>query len=147
MGILKNIWNTLFGKQNQREEFGRGGSIEEPVMKVVHNKNEDEIDLEISYLENEVLEPNPEVCDNVQESVNLINSNNIIYNLKTRKLIDYLSETMLGIDKKEAYEKFNISRLDNTVYRLKKKGYIFKTKKINNKFLYFLISKPKKIKL
>lgn len=36
MGILKNIWITLFGKSKKQEEFSRGGSIEEPKMKIVH---------------------------------------------------------------------------------------------------------------
>jgi hypothetical protein len=43
MGILKNIWITIFGKskkqkefEKNQEKFGRGGSIEEPKMKIVH---------------------------------------------------------------------------------------------------------------
>lgn len=38
MGVLKNIWITLFGKSKKQEEFGRGGSIEEPKMKLVHKQ-------------------------------------------------------------------------------------------------------------
>lgn len=38
MGIFKNIWNSIFGKSKKQEEFGRGGSIEEPKLKVAHKK-------------------------------------------------------------------------------------------------------------
>jgi len=45
MRILKNIWITIFGKskkqkefEKNQEKFGRGGSIEEPKMEVVHKK-------------------------------------------------------------------------------------------------------------
>jgi hypothetical protein len=36
MGIFKDIWNTIFGKQKQQEKFEKGGSIGEVPMKVVH---------------------------------------------------------------------------------------------------------------
>lgn len=36
MGILKYIWNAIFGKSKKQEFFGRGGSIDEPKLKVVH---------------------------------------------------------------------------------------------------------------
>lgn len=38
MGILKDIWNTIFGKSKKQEKFGRGGSIEEPKMQVIYKK-------------------------------------------------------------------------------------------------------------
>lgn len=43
MGILKYIWNTIFGESKKQEEFGRGGSIEEPKLKVVHKKESSKI--------------------------------------------------------------------------------------------------------
>jgi hypothetical protein len=43
MGILKDIWNTIFGKSKKQEEFGRGGSIEDPKMEVVHKKESSKI--------------------------------------------------------------------------------------------------------
>lgn len=38
MGILKNIWNRLFGKSKKQEDFSRGGSIEQSKMRVVYRK-------------------------------------------------------------------------------------------------------------
>jgi hypothetical protein len=36
MGILKYIWNAIFGKSKKQEVFGRGGSIDEPKLKVAY---------------------------------------------------------------------------------------------------------------
>ena len=69
MGILRDIWNTIFGIKKEDGKFERGGSIAEPVMKVVHNKNEDKIDVGRTYTENELGEPNPQVCNDVQRII------------------------------------------------------------------------------
>lgn len=39
MGILKNIWNTLFGKTTQESKFEKEDLIGKAKMDVVHNKN------------------------------------------------------------------------------------------------------------
>jgi len=151
MGILKDIWNTIFGKSKKQEEFGRGGSIEEPKMKVVFKKGRKKIKAGRTYTENELGEPNPQVCNNVQESIAPINSqtkfqefikvskpkskkarierpkNSIM--TKEQRLLEYLLKHG-SIDKRTCAEKLGLKRLDNVICELRKQGMNIKNEKV-----------------
>ncbi len=148
MGIVKDIWNTLFGKPKQQEKFQRSGSIAEPVMQVVHNKNDDEIDVERSSAEIELTEPNPQFCNNVQQGENIRpndlsavpkpkkkKSKNIIGQKTLSEIKDYLL-TYGSIDVLTCEQKFKAKSLHNFIWQLRKDGLKIKTEKVflNNEF-------------
>jgi hypothetical protein len=139
MGILKDIWNTIFGKSKKQEEFGRGGSIEEPEMKVVYKKDEEKIKSGSTYTENELGEPNTQMYNEVQECVAPIDSQ-IKFEVSEPKAKRPYKERVKGmvmtkeqevlqyllkygsIDKRTCAEKFGLKRLDNVICELRKQG-------------------------
>jgi hypothetical protein len=148
MGILKDIWNTIFGKPKKEKKYDVGGKIEDHkqcgcsfdfVPVIVQKK----VESGSNYAENELGEPNPQVCKEVQESVNSIDSQikseasepkkedfKKAYNTKVRgfknltkekEVLKYLL-TYGSIDKFFCKEKFGLKRLDNTICKWRKQG-------------------------
>jgi hypothetical protein len=119
MGILKDIWNTVFGKKKQDDKFERGGSIAEPVMKIVHKKSEDKIEAGGSYTENELGEPKPK-----KQNVRSVIGQKTLLDIK-----DYLL-TYGSIDVITCKAKFDVKSLQNFIWQLRKDGLEIKTEKV-----------------
>ena len=141
MGILRDIWNAIFGKKNQENRFERDGSIAEPVMKVVHNKNEDKIPSGSTYTENELGEPNPQVCNDVQKSVNICSNDlpNVepkkkrikkVVGQKTLSEIKNYLLTYGSLDVLTCEQKFKVKSLRNFIWQLRKDGLEILTEKV-----------------
>lgn len=141
MGIFKDIWNTIFGIKKKGNRFESGGSIAEPEMKVVHKKSEDKIPSGSTYTENELGEPNPQVCNDVQKSVNICSNDlptvepkkkrtkSIIGQRTLSEIKDYLL-TYGSIDVLTCEQKFNVKSLHNFIWHLRKDGLKIKTQKV-----------------
>jgi hypothetical protein len=145
MGILKNIWNTIFGKSKKQEQFGRGGSIEEPKMEVVYKKCKDKTEAVSTYAENELVEPNPQVCNEVQERISSIDSQikfevsepkpkkqkikKVVGQKTLSEIKDYLL-TYGSIDVLTCEQKFKVKSLHNFIWHLRKQGLKIKTDKV-----------------
>jgi hypothetical protein len=141
MGILRDIWNTIFGKKNQDNRFERGGSIAEPLMKVVHNKNEDKIDAGRTYTENELGEDNPQVCNNVQQIPSTCSedlpkpkpkrkkSKSIVGQKTLNEIKEYLI-TYGSLDVLTCEQKFKVKSLHNFIWFLRNEGFEIKTDKV-----------------
>lgn len=123
MGIFKDIWNTIFGKKNQYYKFERDGSIAEPVMKVIHKKNEDKIDLGSSYAEN--------VCSEDLSKPKAKNKkpNNVIGQKTLSEIKEYIL-TYGSIDILTCEQKFKVKSLRNFIWHLRKEGLKIKTDKV-----------------
>jgi hypothetical protein len=160
MTIFKDIWNTLFGKSKQEKQFGRGGSIAEPEMKIVHKKSEEKIELGATYTENELGEPNPQVCNDVQKRVNVrsddffvsndlieketktdakfINpiekaKNKKVKNIVGQKTLNEIKEYLItygSIDVLTCEQKFKVKSLHNFIWFLRNEGFEIKTDKV-----------------
>lgn len=127
MGIFKNIWNSIFGKSQKQEEFGRGGSIEEPKLKVVHRLQPEPVGntskevLMEGFIEPSILRPKTK--SKCKESVSSTVLN------KEQQVIQYLLKYG-SIDKRTCTEKFGLKRLDNLICELRKKGMNIKNETI-----------------
>jgi hypothetical protein len=160
MGILKDIWNTLFGKSKQEKQFGRGGSIDEPVMEVIYKRNEDKIDSDPTSNENELEEQNPQVCNDVQKRVNVCSDdlffsnelieketqtdtkfinpiekgkNKKVKNIVGQKTLNEIKEYLLtygSLDVLTCEQKFKVKSLQNFIWFLRNEGFKIKTDKI-----------------
>jgi hypothetical protein len=143
MGIFRDILNTIFGRKKQSDRFERGGSIAEkqeevfknggliaePEMEVVHKVSEDR-----ACAENELSEPNPQVCNDVQKNVNvypdhLQRTKNVIGLKKLSQIKEYLL-TYGSIDTLTCEEKFKVKSLRNFIWYLRKDGLKIKTQKV-----------------
>lgn len=148
MGILKDIWNTIFGKPKKEKKYDEGGKIED-CKQCVSNFDfvpvivQKKVESGSNYIDNELANPNPQVCNEVQDSVNTIDSQikseasepkkedfKKAYNTKVRgfknltkekEVLKYLL-TYGSIDKFTCKEKFGLKRLDNTICELRKQG-------------------------
>jgi hypothetical protein len=142
MTIFKDIWNTLFGKSKQEKQFGRDGSIEELVMKVVYKRNEDKIDSDPTSNENELEEQNPQVCNDVQKRVNVCSDdllthihpkNKKVKNIVGQKTLNEIKEYLItygSIDVLTCEQKFKVKSLHNFIWFLRNEGFEIKTDKV-----------------
>jgi hypothetical protein len=154
MGILKDIWNTIFGKSKKQEEFGRGGSIEQPTMKVVYKKekssselfckpNFDSSNYDAPEVHKSVLVVEPSVISDIEPKTvpadGLINENNVtiptkkknaLVGLKTKIKIGEYFQQFSSLDELTCKQKFKVKSLRNIVSELRKDGFKFETENI-----------------
>lgn len=133
MGILNDIWNTLFGKSNEQKEFGRGGSIDEPVMNIVHKKIKQKKKLEVT---------NPKVFNEVQQSItpNSLKELTTPKSKKTKiksvvgqKTLNEIKEYLVtygSLDVLTCEQKFKVKSLHNFIWFLRNEGFKIKTDKV-----------------
>jgi hypothetical protein len=141
MGIIKDIWNTIFGKKRQENRFERGGSIAEPEMKVVHKKSEDKIESGSTYTENEFLEFDSEnlkskenkmdsqIKFEVSEPTKNKKAKNVVGQKTLSEIKDYLL-TYGSIDVITCKAKFDVKSLKNFIWQLRKDGLEILTEKV-----------------
>ena len=130
MGILRDIWTAIFGKKNKADRFERGGSIAEPVMKVVHNKNEDKIDAGRTYTENELGEPNPACSEDLSKHKPKNRKSKSIVGQKTLNEIKEYLITYGSLDVLTCEQKFKVKSLHNFIWFLRNEGFEIKTDKV-----------------
>jgi hypothetical protein len=133
MSLLTDIFRTFFGKPKKQDNFGNGGDFFKPEMNVVHKKNEQEKELEVT---------NHQVCNEVQESI-IPNSTKELTTPKPKKervrsvigqktlseIKDYLL-TYGSIDVLTCEQKFKVKSLHNFIWHLRKEGLKIKTNKV-----------------
>jgi len=141
MGILKNIWNTIFGIKKEDNRFERSGSIDQPAMKVIHKKIEDKIESGSTFTENELGESNPQLCNDVQESANVSpydlptlkpkkkNNKSIVGQKTLNEIKEYLT-TYGSLDVLTCEKKFKVKSLHNFIWFLRNEGFEIKTDKV-----------------
>ena len=141
MGILKDIWNTIFGIKKEDNRFERGGSIDQPAMKVIHKKIEDKIESGSTFTENELGEPSPKVCNDVQESVNVCSDDLSIPKPKKKRIKKVVGQKTLSeiknylltygsLDVLTCEQKFKVKSLRNFIWQLRKDGLEILTEKV-----------------
>jgi hypothetical protein len=142
MGILKDIWNTIFGKKRKNSKFERGGSIDEPEMKVVYMKSEDKIKSGATYTENEFLEFDSEnlkskenkmdsqIKFEVSEPTKKKKTKNVVGQKKLSEIKDYLL-TYGSLDALTCEQKFKVKSLRNFIWFLRNEGFEIKTDKVD----------------
>ena len=128
MGILRNIWNMLFGK-SQKEETTEVLEVKEPKLKVVHKK-EKEVAGAI-YLGKEV-KPKEEVV--VQDVVSTEkqkkkNVKRVIGQKTLSEIKDYLIKYG-SLDVLTCEQMFEVKSLHNFIWQLRKDGLKIKTDKV-----------------
>lgn len=155
MGILKDIWNTIFGKKKEDDKFERGGEIFKPEIRVVYKKNEDKIDLGSTHIENELGEPNPQLCNHISDRDNFFVSNDLIEKEKKadakfefpvqkskirlnkkiigQKTLNEIKEYLItygSLDVLTCEQKFKVKSLRNFIWFLRNEGFEIKTDKV-----------------
>jgi hypothetical protein len=128
MGILRNIWNMLFGN-SQKEETTEVLEVKEPKLKVVHKK-EKEVAGAI-YLGKEV-KPKEEVV--VQDVVSTEkqkkkNVKRVIGQKTLSEIKDYLIKYG-SLDVLTCEQMFEVKSLHNFIWQLRKDGLKIKTDKV-----------------
>jgi len=114
MGILRNIWNTLFGR-SQKEETIEVLEFKEPKLEVVHkNKKEENVE--------------PENVLPVEKQK--IKSKKVVIGQKTLfEVKDYLLKYG-SIDVLTCEQIFKVKSLHNFIWQLRKEGFKIKTDKV-----------------
>lgn len=103
MGILKNIWNTIFGKTKKQEVKSElGNTYTENELSSLSSKGDNE-------------QPIITKKEDTEKKVKARSLN------KEQKVIEYLKKYG-SIDKMTCAEKFNLKRLDNLICELRKQG-------------------------
>jgi hypothetical protein len=128
MGILRNIWNMLFGN-SQKEETTEVLEVKEPKLKVVHKK-EKEVAGAI-YLGKEV-KPKEEVV--VQDVIPIEkqkkkNVKRVIGQKTLSEIKDYLIKYG-SLDVLTCEQMFEVKSLHNFIWQLRKDGLKIKTDKV-----------------
>lgn len=122
MGILKDIWNTFFGKKSQDSKSETGCSIEEHNPLSNYKGNQDEIRAGRTYTENELGEP---VVDKVSEPKKESTEKPRVRGFKNLTKEQGILKHLLehgSIDKITCAQKFGLKRLDNFICELRKQG-------------------------
>lgn len=128
MGILRNIWNMLFGK-SQKEETTEVLEVKEPKLKVVHKKKKEVAGA--IYLGKEV-KPKEEVV--VQDVVSTEkqkkkNVKRVIGQKTLSEIKDYLIKYG-SLDVLTCEQMFEVKSLHNFIWQLRKDGLKIKTDKV-----------------
>lgn len=128
MGILRNIWNMLFGK-SQKEETTEVLEVKEPKLKVVHKK-EKELAGAI-YLGKEVKPKKEVVVQDVipTEKQKKKNVKRVIGQKTLSEIKDYLIKYG-SLDVLTCEQMFEVKSLHNFIWQLRKDGLKIKTDKV-----------------
>ena len=128
MGILRNIWNMLFGK-SQKEETTEVLEVKEPKLKVVHKK-EKELAGAI-YLGKEVKPKEELVVQDVIpiEKQKKKNVKRVIGQKTLSEIKDYLIKYG-SLDVLTCEQMFEVKSLHNFIWQLRKDGLKIKTDKV-----------------
>jgi hypothetical protein len=128
MGILRNIWNMLFGK-SQKEETTEVLEVKEPKLKVVHKK-EKELAGAI-YLGKEVKPKEEVVAQDVipTEKQKKKNVKRVIGQKTLSEIKDYLIKYG-SLDVLTCEQMFEVKSLHNFIWQLRKDGLKIKTDKV-----------------
>ena len=147
MGILKNIWNTIFGKSKKQDNFSKGVDIFNPEMKVVHKKESPKVIA--GYASGDTTPDNSKTChhqhtNNFFASKEILSkeektdsfksekkksSRNVIGQKTLSEIKDYLL-TYGSIDVLTCEQKFKVKSLQNFIWHLRKDGLKIKTDKV-----------------
>jgi hypothetical protein len=131
MGILRDIWNTIFGIKKEDDKFERGGSIAEPEMKIVHKKSEEKIDAGRTYTENELGEANPACSEDLPKHKPKKRKSKSIVGQKTLNEIKEYLITYGSLDVLTCEQKFKVKSLHNFIWFLRNEGFEIKTDKVS----------------
>lgn len=128
MGILRNIWNMLFGN-SQKEETTEVLEVKEPKLKVVHKK-EKEVSGAI-YLGKEVKPKKEVVVQDVipTEKQKKKNVKRVIGQKTLSEIKDYLIKYG-SLDVLTCEQMFEVKSLHNFIWQLRKDGLKIKTDKV-----------------
>lgn len=128
MGILRNIWNMLFGN-SQKEETTEVLEVKEPKLKVVHKK-EKEVAGAI-YLGKEVKPKEEVVVQDVipTEKQKKKNVKRVIGQKTLSEIKDYLIKYG-SLDVLTCEQMFEVKSLHNFIWQLRKDGLKIKTDKV-----------------
>ena len=128
MGILRNIWNMLFGN-SQKEETTEFLEVKEPKLKVVHKK-EKEVSGAI-YLGKEVKPKEEVVVQDVlpTEKQKKKNVKRVIGQKTLSEIKDYLIKYG-SLDVLTCEQMFEVKSLHNFIWQLRKDGLKIKTDKV-----------------
>jgi hypothetical protein len=148
MNLFKKIWKTFFDKAPKKDNFDRAGSIDEPILKVAHKKDDSsmpqgeddfsknsKIEIGRTFVEHELGDPQPSLRDDIEALTTpavtskseaprfkkLRNQRRRERAGKERKVRLYL-EKYGSIDKETSALLFGVKRLDCMILSLRKKG-------------------------
>jgi hypothetical protein len=129
MGILRNIWNTIFGK-SQKEETTEVLEVKETKLKVVHKKKKEVAGA--IYLGKQIKEKkeNVEPENLLPVEKQKIKSKKVVIGQKTLfEVKDYLLKYG-SIDVLTCEQIFKVKSLHNFIWQLRKEGLKIKTDKV-----------------
>ena len=158
MGILKDIWQTIFGKSKKKETYDtnafdlseKGGLISKLQMKVVHKKekssselfckpNFDSSNYDAPEVHQSVMVVEPSVISDIEPKIISADGNNVtiptkkknaLVGLKTKIKIGQYFEEFGSLDELTCEQKFKVKSLRNIVSELRKDGFKFETENI-----------------
>ena len=107
----------------------------------MNKQSEEKIQLGSTYTENELGEPNPQVCNDVQKNVNICSNDLPTAEPKKKRVKSIIGQRTLSeikdyllahgsIDVLTCEEKFNVKSLHNFIWHLRKEGLKIKTEKV-----------------
>jgi hypothetical protein len=124
MGILRNIWNTLFGK-SKKEETTEVLEVKEPVLKVVHKKKKEED----FFASNDIIEKEKKIDSEFLNLPIKKRTKNVVGQKTLNEIKEYLI-TYGSLDVLTCEQKFKVKSLHNFIWFLRNEGLEIKTDKV-----------------
>jgi hypothetical protein len=124
MGILRNIWNTLFGK-SKKEETAEVLEVKEPVLKVVHKKKKEED----FFASNDIIEKEKKMDSEFLNLPIKKRTKNVVGQKTLNEIKEYLI-TYGSLDVLTCEQKFKVKSLHNFIWFLRNEGLEIKTDKV-----------------
>ena len=124
MGILRNIWNTLFGK-SKKEETTEILEVKEPKLKVVHKKEKEED----FFASNDIIEKEKKMDSEFLNLPIKKRTKNVVGQKTLNEIKEYLI-TYGSLDVLTCEQKFKVKSLHNFIWFLRNEGLEIKTDKV-----------------
>jgi len=124
MGILRNIWNTLFGK-SKKEETAEVLEVKEPVLKLVHKKKKEED----FFASNDIIKKEKKMDSEFLNLPIKKRTKNVVGQKTLNEIKEYLI-TYGSLDVLTCEQKFKVKSLHNFIWFLRNEGLEIKTDKV-----------------